>query len=497
MEKKIRFRNHISVVLEQLGAASWVVFVLLLTNVDDVVHFLEDGNSEEINMTVLITGTVLFGILVLVCTYQLLLWSKTYISICDNSIVVERNTIHKKKNTIGIKNISNVNTEQNLLEMLLGTCKVKLDTNSMSTADQTDVKIVLKKADAEQLKGYIMKLMRQYKGEEESAETEEVMVWDLEAQTKDIVLHGFLSINLFSVLVAVGSFVGVVGIVTAAASKISTGESLTGIFLSIMMAASMCVSAIWDIVKGFIRYYGFKIARKEDKLHIHYGLFKKVAYTIPIEKINGMILRQSLTARITGQYMAEIINIGMGDDAAETEAFLFPYCKKEVMNTRLKRLLPEFEHTVQMDYEKQPKEIWLAWLWPTFLYLLFAVFATVVGMIYMPKYSKWMLGGAVLVSLWALLLVIVYYRTAGSRFGKEEMVLVQGYFSKTYCFVPYKKIQYVELKQNFPAKIVRLQKGEIHLLASTRNRIQNLPYFPEKDGEVIKERIIQATERKQ
>ena len=197
MEKKIRFRNHISVVLEQLGAASWVVFVLLLTNVDDVVEFFENGTSEEINMTALIVGAVLFGILVLACIYQLLLWSKTYISICDNSIVIERNTLHKKKNTIGIKNISNVNTEQNLFEMFLGTCKVKLDTNSMSTADQTDVKILLKKTDAEQLKSYIMKLMRQCKGEEEPVETQEVMVWNLEAQTKDMVKHGFLSINIF------------------------------------------------------------------------------------------------------------------------------------------------------------------------------------------------------------------------------------------------------------------------------------------------------------
>ena len=93
--------------------------------------------------------------------------------------------------------------------------------------------------------------------------------------------------------------------------------------------------------------------------------------------------------------------------------------------------------------------------------------------------------------------MVAYYHTAGSCFSEEEMVLVKGYFSKTYCFVPYKKIQYVELKQNLPAKFVKLQKGEIHLLASARNRIQNLPYFPEKDGEVIKKRIIQATERKQ
>ena len=59
--------------------------------------------------------------------------------------MIERNTWNKKKNTIGLKNISNVNTEQNLLEMLLGTCKVKLDTNSMSTSDKTDVKIIFEK----------------------------------------------------------------------------------------------------------------------------------------------------------------------------------------------------------------------------------------------------------------------------------------------------------------------------------------------------------------
>mgnify|MGYP000034238020 FL=1 len=74
--------------------------------------------------------------------------------------MIERNTWNKKKNTIGLKNISNVNTEQNLLEMLLGTCKVKLDTNSMSTSDKTDVKIILKKAEAEQFRLYVMKLMQ-------------------------------------------------------------------------------------------------------------------------------------------------------------------------------------------------------------------------------------------------------------------------------------------------------------------------------------------------
>lgn len=167
MENKIRFRNHISVILEQLGATFGILFVLSFTNIDDVIDYIEKGSSEELSLTVYIGGGVILAVFLLIFLYQWIIWSKTYISICDNSIVIERNTWNKKKNTIGLKNISNVNTEQNLLEMLLGTCKVKLDTNSMSTSDKTDVKIILKKAEAEQFRLYVMKLMQGQEGEGE------------------------------------------------------------------------------------------------------------------------------------------------------------------------------------------------------------------------------------------------------------------------------------------------------------------------------------------
>ena len=77
--------------------------------------------------------------------WQLWIWSKTYIYVLNHAIIIEKNTMKKEKETIGIKNISNVNLEQNLFERLLRTCKVKLDTNSLSTADSTDVQILLKK----------------------------------------------------------------------------------------------------------------------------------------------------------------------------------------------------------------------------------------------------------------------------------------------------------------------------------------------------------------
>ena len=148
MVNNIRFRNHISIVIERLGRAILIlgaVFVgNLLPELDTIVENL--GNLKENLMIVLLASGGILAILALLLIWQVIVWSKTYISIQDQTIVIEQNTLNRKKNTIGIKNISNVNTEQNLFEMLLGTYKVKLDTNSLSTADKTDVKIVLKKA---------------------------------------------------------------------------------------------------------------------------------------------------------------------------------------------------------------------------------------------------------------------------------------------------------------------------------------------------------------
>lgn len=166
MVNNIRFRNHISIVIERLGRAILIlgaVFVgNLLPELDTIVENL--GNLKENLMIVLLASGGILAILALLLIWQVIVWSKTYISIQDQTIVIEQNTLNRKKNTIGIKNISNVNTEQNLFEMLLGTYKVKLDTNSLSTADKTDVKIVLKKAQAEWFKNAVMSLMEETPG---------------------------------------------------------------------------------------------------------------------------------------------------------------------------------------------------------------------------------------------------------------------------------------------------------------------------------------------
>lgn len=492
MENNIKFRNHISIIIERMGSFFVIFFAMLIggisQNTDELLN--ADWNIGGELKTILLVFGISAGIIVLIAGWQVVVWSKTYISIQDNTIVIERNTVNRKKNTIGIKNISNVNTEQNLFEMLIGTCKVKLDTNSSSTADKTDVKIVLKKAQAQNFKDMVMYRLQQGEGNEQSiVKLDENEKYDVEASLGDIITHGFFSMNLFSVLVVIGCIVGAVEVVTSTIGLGAAGKSLAGILTSLLFAAMFFFSAVWDIMKGFVRYYNFKVRRVGEKIYLKYGFFKKVNYTIPVDKIHAVKMTQSLLGRITGRYMAEIINVGMGDDEGEQPFFVL-YCKKGQMEERLRMLLPEFAGVLSEPVKRQPGTVWAAWTIPFGIYALCTLAGIKVTAEFMPAHLKVIMAAALGITLLVLLCMICRFITAGSEVDEEFLKLSKGYFRRYYFFIRYDKIQYLETEQNFLAKYFGIQKGSVHLLASTVNRIQSLPYFREGNAELIKDRLL-------
>ena len=163
-----KFRNHISVVAEETWKIVVFIFVIIFTavidNIESIINYTETSSIDMIWLTISLLAILL--ILVIIIIWKLIIWAKTYISNNKTRINNETNTKKKKKNTLLIKNISNVNIERNIFELIIGTSKLKLDTNTLSTADKTDVKIILKKNDAEKLQSFIMNLITQDKKEE-------------------------------------------------------------------------------------------------------------------------------------------------------------------------------------------------------------------------------------------------------------------------------------------------------------------------------------------
>lgn len=516
MENNIRFRNHISIIFEQMGSV--IIFLVIMAGTGFVQNF-QQLKEKDLNLTGLTAGNIrllmtialgALGCLIVLILWQLVVWSKTYISIQDNALILEKNTLNKKKHTIGIKNISNVNTEQNLFEMLLGTCKLKLDTNTLSTADKTDVKIVLKKKDAEKFRSYLVELMQQSNGSHpvsDSAETpvevsysrlshsallhpDREMANEIHLGLGEMLIHGFFSINLFSLLVVLGTLVIAGQTAFDSFQNGISGKGLWEILTAFMMVTILFFSALWDIVKGFIRYYDFRVCRINDRIYIRYGFFKKINYTIPVDKINALKLTQSPFARITGRYMAEIINVGMGDDESEQKAFLLLYDKQGKIRERLGQLLPEFADAMDEPVHLQPASVWYIWIASYVIYTLCAVAAVLIGISFFPQQSLIIRIAVTSISIWILLYLIFKSRTAGTSVAERHLILVKGSLTKQFIFLNYDKIQYIQLEQSFLAKRLGIQKGTLYLLASTFNKTQEIPYFREDEVDHLNEYIL-------
>ena len=113
MENSMRFRNHSSVILENsIKTIGTMVAILFLNFISEI-----GGNGIQISDVLFLIGFLLIVAGIIIGIHAII-WSKTYIVLENNTLIVERNTINTKRNTIGLKTISNVNLEQNLLEML-------------------------------------------------------------------------------------------------------------------------------------------------------------------------------------------------------------------------------------------------------------------------------------------------------------------------------------------------------------------------------------------
>ena len=164
-----RFRCHFSMIFERT-ITLFILFVFWIfqsfldeDSINDTMKMIKQLKSGNIRdnddfFGVIVGLGIVLIVSIIIFVFNWISWAKTYISVVDNTLIWEKNTINKKKKTIAVQNISNINTEQNIFEMIMGTCKVKLDTNSKSTSDTTDFKIVLKKKKAEEFKKMIVNI---------------------------------------------------------------------------------------------------------------------------------------------------------------------------------------------------------------------------------------------------------------------------------------------------------------------------------------------------
>ena len=541
-----KFRNHPSLMLEQLGVFGVIIITFLISSLDDLDEILGDIKNSD-STTLLIIILVILAVILFRLAVNTIVWYKTWITVDETSITITKNTIFRSVNTIGLRNISNINIERNLLERILGTSTVKIDTESRSTADTTDVTILLRKDKAEALRERLLAGATAAKHTQTIAANEQLdgtagaaasvpnnsqtsdptsvqndgqisdptsvpdngqvtsanaapnsrqVLSEVAYNTKQVLTHCVYSASIISLLVCLAALIAIIALFL---KMVVFGDHSIGSLIQmiptalggIVVIGSFVYAALRSLIGDFIRYYSFRIKRMPDHLHMEFGLFKRTSYEIPIKRISSIIVQRPVFSRISKRCFVDIINIGMGDEKEENTRLLLSIPEKHLPEL-LHRLLPEFDaYFTESDTApiRPPKAIWRKKIIDSakllvFLAIGWTLMITVFGVTGLPAVLG-CIGSFVLAMLIYLIGCYGTYKANKLQLRENYIAITNGMFASSTQFIDYHKIQYIELQQTPVERLLHLQHGIVYILAGAMNSFTSIPCFAKEQIDPI------------
>ena len=506
LDQIVGLRNHFTYIFEEMWGIIMVAVLMLFSSDDSfklAYEFLKSGNLIGALMALGIT----FLVLGLACLWVFLRWYKTTITVKDGTVTIARRTLNQSVNSIAVQNISNINMEQNFFEIIMGTYKLKLDTNSLSTAESTDVKIVLKKRDAYAVKNLIMRMMKEIQSDEQgdisnegvndiNSEMQLDLMEDVKEDEYDVIytdseiirnciidtpISGVVWVLIF---IALAVFAIVDGIKTASGFF----SIITTIFIPILFAGSM-LSAI---IKDWLSDYNFRARRFQDKIYVSCGLLKKKKYAVPVNKINALKYSSTFIGRILGYYSVKTINVG-GEDEDVDGMKLLLVGKASDIRSKMALLLPECQIPDMTVCKRPPKRTLVKAYITALIYILIFAVSVMFGIVIFAPLNKddalWILLASI--GLWLLVVLwrTLFYFASGFNTDGKEVFISRGTFGKELVQIPYEKIQYISIRQGPVERRLKLARGVITILASVASRIQNIAAFDVEDYDILMEKF--------
>ncbi len=462
-------RNHITIILEQIGAVGFV----LITGAFSFLYELLGGMGNGLRLSYIIrriklgeteilvmAGAALLGIILVL--WLIRRWYKTVFYIDGEYLVVEKNTLMHRSSRLPLGSISTVNLERNVFERIVGTAKIKLDINSAATANQTDFTFVLSLEKAKAFESALLAGKTSAQTNEKNLTRETVCSFTYWHALRDTLL-GSLHVPLI-----LGLIIAVV-LLLPAGIGFSAAESLP-------VFALMLISWFFSAVAKFFSYCGFVMEKDEKSFYISSGLLRKKSYSFEKNKVNALFVRQPLFARIFGYYRAEVAVVGLGNDKNETPQICL-FVKKQELERILVECVPDFRCESK---SVRSHKVGLADALVKYGVLTFIVaavmwsFSTVAGIL-----------SVVLGILWAVL----SFRSKTLCADEHIFSYTKGVLSRTYGCFKYSAVQTAQLRTNVLFRRVNAGRIRISILSASAVSVHTTGWFESREFELLVDRI--------
>ena len=301
-------RLHPLTLLLRVGASLPALLVILFP-------LLRSPGSTE-NITSLVLG-VMYGVFALPAIL-LQYWRFSY-RITPKQIVIQSGVLNRKNRSIPIERVQNTQIERNLVARMLGLAKVKIETaGSSSTEGSLEY---VHQGEARKIRQVVRSFQRESADAEADATDEDEADVEtlLDMSLRRVLLSGAFRFSLLY-LAVIFSLLELFNPETLMQRFIRAGrlEGLSTLVLShpaLAILATVLVAVFLGWISGILvhlaRYYNFELWLDGDKLRKRHGLFTVTEGTIPLDKVQTLILRTNPFMRAFGWYELKVQTIGI------------------------------------------------------------------------------------------------------------------------------------------------------------------------------------------
>lgn len=210
--------------------------------------------------------------------------------------------------------------------------------------------------------------------------------------------------------------------------------------LIILFVLAMVISVGIGYLQTTIKYGNYEISDDTERIYIKKGVGSTSSFAISKEKVQAVVVEQSLLKRLLGLVSVKLISVGEMKTEEQETSSLYPFMPKHEAYLLLETLLPQYP--IQEKMERFPIKV----LWYKLLVPYYVTIITAVGLFFFKKEWLWAAGIVFAISL--ITRVLDYFFTSYLRQGNTVQIRKGGLTNETFI-THYNRIQQVSVEHSW------------------------------------------------
>ncbi|WP_428910558.1 PH domain-containing protein [Niallia sp. Krafla_26] len=374
----------------------------------------------------------------------ILSWFRFTYRVEDGELRIESGLFVKKKRYIPFERIQSLDFSEGLLQRPFELVKVKIETAGSSSPTEAEaVLTAIKKSDALAIQEILTSIKYHEKSEVNEADPhEQEVVYKMTpaqlillASTSGgagVVISGAIAFILqFDELIPYDFLV-----------KEFQGLIANGIlFISILVFLVLLFAWVIAIVGTILKYAGYTVVKKEDDLIISRGLLEKRQLTVPLNRIQGIMVSENMVRQPFGLCSVYLESAGGSlEKDALSKTLLLPIIKKREVEDLLTPLLSDYQFAPKMV--RAPKRALRRYLLRG---MIIPIIIILVSLIFFRPWGYLSLLLLPLSAFWAYL----KHKDAGWNLNEQQLTLTYRRIDKNTIFMRKNKIQSLSMWNSY------------------------------------------------